>query len=108
MRLGCLISVLFLSGFTTSVYAEHVFVKYRGMVNLALFECVDTESSLIHRLCYLKDKSYLVVLLGSTYYHYCRVPSATVAAWIAADSKGTYYSTKIRGRFDCRLGGVPE
>jgi hypothetical protein len=88
--------------------AETVFVKYQGPVDLKTFTCTDTESSLVHRICYQSEQSYLVVLLDQTYYHYCRIPSQEVTQWLNADSKGRFYLGNIKGNFDCRLGGIPE
>ncbi len=55
--------------------AETVYVKYRGMVDLKPFECETiTRSSFINRLCYDEKEKYVIVILKSTYYHYCEVP----------------------------------
>ncbi|QDP00132.1 KTSC domain-containing protein [Thalassotalea sp. PS06] len=56
----------------------------------------------------MEEEMYLLVLLQNTYYQYCRVPSSTYRDWIASSSKGQYYSAYIRGRYDCREGGIPE
>ena len=85
--------------------AETIFVKYRGMVDLREFNCTNTESSFVHRICYKKADKYLVVLLTDTYYHYCQIPQDVVQQWLSADSKGKFYNTKIKGNFDCRLNG---
>jgi len=99
--------VVALSLAATCVSAEEVFVKYRGPVSLDGFRCAAPESSFVHRICYLAPRQYVVVLLGRTYYHYCRVPKDVVTDWLAADSKGRFYNAVIKGQFDCRLGGVP-
>jgi hypothetical protein len=88
--------------------AERVVVKYRGYVDLANFTCITTKSSLVNRICYEEKNEYLLVLLDDTYYHYCRVPHRVFEEWGAADSKGRYFVSYIKGRFDCRLGGVPN
>jgi hypothetical protein len=93
---------------STGVLAETVFVKYQGPVDLKPFTCTDTQSSLVHRICYQPEQSYLVVLLDQTYYHYCRIPSQVVSQWLNADSKGRFYLGNIKGNFDCRLGGIPN
>lgn len=93
---------------STGALAETVSVKWQGPVALEPFTCSDTESSLVHRICYQPDHSYLVVLLDQTYYHYCRIPSQVVSQWLNADSKGRFYNRSIKGNFDCRLGGVPD
>lgn len=87
--------------------AETVFVKYRGAVDLADFDCSNTSSSFVHRICYDNKNHYAITLLNGTYYHYCRMPSTVVEQWLRAGSKGQFYNRNIKGRFDCRLGGVP-
>ena len=94
-------------GSGTSAHAETVFVKYRGPVNLAQFHCDYPISSFVHRICYRKEKQYLVVLLERTYYHYCRIPPMLVQQWLDASSQGRFYGTYIKGNYDCRLGGIP-
>ena len=54
------------------------------------------------------QNSYIIVLLSRTYYHYCRVPDTTVNRWLSSYSKGSFYHSNIKGRFDCRLGGIPK
>jgi KTSC domain len=93
---------------STIANAESVFVKYQGVVDLSGFECTLTESSFVHKICYQAENRYLVVLLGSTYYHYCRMSKDIYEQWMRSDSKGTFYNTTVRGKFDCRLGGIPE
>ena len=88
--------------------AESVYVKYRGNVSLDNFSCKNTSSSFVNKICYQKQNSYIVVLLGSTYYHYCRVPNSTFERWLGTSSKGSFYNSNIKGRFDCRLGGIPR
>lgn len=92
----------------TQVKAEVVYVKYRGALDLEGFECKFTSSSFVKRICYQRGKQYLLVQLKDTYYHYCRIPSLVVEAWHSASSLGNFYLDQIRGRYDCRQGGVPE
>jgi hypothetical protein len=101
-----LLTTIFL--ISTLVNAESVYVKYQGTVSLDNFNCTNTVSSFVNRVCYKEQESYVIVLLGSTNYHYCRVPSSTVTRWLNSSSKGSYYHSNIKGRFDCRLGGIPE
>ena len=103
-----IIVLLALLGIVSVLNAESVYVKYQGNVPLNNFNCANTVSSFVNRVCYKEQDSYVVVLLGSTYYHYCRVPSSTVKRWINASSKGSFYHSNIKGRFDCRLGGIPN
>jgi hypothetical protein len=93
---------------STPVAAETVFVKYRGSVDLAPFECEwVSRSSVVKRLCYDPKESYVIVNLTGTYYHYCEVSAAIVTAWRQADSMGRYYNALIKGNFDCRVNRVP-
>ena len=93
---------------STGALAETVNVKHQGPVDLEPFTCTDTESSFVHRICYQPEQSYLVVLLGQTYYHYCRLPSQVFSQWLNAYSKGNFYNGSIKGNFDCRMGGIPK
>lgn len=86
--------------------AETVDVKYWGSADLASYECADTVSSFVHRICYDEAAEHVVVLLRNTYYAYCDVDAGTVAAWLEADSKGRFYNQNIKsdavdGRFAC-------
>lgn len=96
--------------FLNSTYAEIVYVKYRDTpVDLSngKFVCPTLKSSsLVDRICYDKVNSYLLVQLNGTYYHYCRLPSFVYSEWINASSLGSYYSSRVKGNYDCRLGGV--
>lgn len=88
-------------------FAETVEVKYGGSVDLADYECAETVSSFVHRICFDEENAHVVVRLRDTYYEYCRLDAETVAEWLAADSKGRYYNQNIRsdatsGRFDCK------
>ena len=88
--------------------AETVQVKYRGPVALGPFDCTDvTRSSFIHRVCFDKANSYMLINLAGTYYHYCEIDSGTVAALMSAESMGRFYNSAIKGRFDCRTHRVP-
>lgn len=90
-----------------AAYAETVFVKYRGPVNLDEFSCKYTVSSFVHRICYRANERYLIVLLDQTYYHYCKVPASFLEQWMSAPSLGRFYGSYVRGNYDCRAGGVP-
>ncbi|MCH4246289.1 MAG: KTSC domain-containing protein [Acinetobacter populi] len=102
------IFVLFILLLTTNAYAETVDVKYQGKVDLSTFQCNTPNSSFVHRICYQSQNQYVVVLLEDTYYHYCRVPSQLVNQWRNAQSKGRFYNQYLKGRYDCRLGGIPK
>ena len=102
-------SMLFMASLmmTASAAAETIDVKYWGPVDLSSYECTDTASSFVHRVCYDENKAHIVVRLRNTYYPYCRVDRATVSAWLNSSSKGRFYNANIKssavnGRFDCR------
>lgn len=95
-------------------YSETVNVRYRGLVDLAPFDCTSiTRSSFIDRVCYDKAEQYLVISLKGTFYHYCEIGAGTVAALLVADSMGRYYNQNIKGTgsdgpFDCRTHRAPK
>jgi hypothetical protein len=99
--------------FTAEVRSETVDVKYQGPVDLKTFECRDiNRSSFIHRVCYDKAQSYMVISLKGTYYHYCELPPATFDGLMGAPSMGQFYNQKIKGTgsdgpYDCRTHRVP-
>ena len=105
MRLFFFVGLLFTALFA---YAEVVHVKYRGNVDLAVFDCRNTTSSFVHRVCYDARNSYMVILLGSTYYHYCGIPANAVSAFLSAPSKGRHYNSWIKGSYDCRVTSAPR
>lgn len=89
--------------------AETVYVKYRGPIDLGPLQCEwVTRSSLVQRLCYDTRHAYVVVSLNGTYYHYCNVPASVVSQWRGSESVGRFFSGNIKGRYDCRMGGVPK
>ncbi len=97
-------------GLSVQAMAETVDVKYRGPVSLDTFDCSPVkQSSLVQRLCYDADRSYLLVSLNGRYYHYCAIDPDTVASWRDAESLGRFYNVEIKGgAFDCRDHGAPN
>lgn len=93
---------------TKAALAETVFVKYKGPTDISKFNCELTKSSFIHRICYSEKEKYAVVLLGGTYYHYCRINDSVIKDWKLASSIGRFYNQRIKYTYDCRLGGVPK
>jgi len=90
------------------VHAESVYVKYRGEVDLRLFDCTDiTRSSFIRRVCYDQHNEYMLISLNGTFYHYCEIDAGTVSFLLDAPSMGRFYNANIKGRFDCRVNRVP-
>lgn len=100
--------------FSSSLTAETVDVKYRGVVDLTPFSCTDTpRSSFIRRVCYDDKNLYMVIQLNNTYYHYCELAKATFAEFTAAPSMGQYFNQNIKGSgsdgpYDCRTHRVPK
>jgi hypothetical protein len=104
------VALLVASVLSTPAIAESVIVKYRGLVDLSPFKCDEvSRSSFIHRVCYDAANQYMIILLQSTYYHYCEIDPATVGALMEAPSMGQFYNARIRGApFDCRTHKVPQ
>jgi hypothetical protein len=98
--------VLFLVA--SPAWAEVADVKYRGPVELAPFACTDTKSSFVHRVCFDKSNSYMLIKLKDTWYHYCGIPEATIGSLIKAESVGRFYNAQVKGQFDCRTTPVPQ
>lgn len=99
------ILVLCLALLSALAYAESVYVKYRGVVNLDRFRCAWVSNSFVDRICYQDEEQYLLVSLKSTYYHYCGVPEQVFSSWLQAPSKGRFYNAYVKGRYDCRYSG---
>lgn len=93
--------LIFIFSINTYALSETVFVKYYGDVSLDSFECKNTISSFVNRICYDEQNEHVVVLLKSTYYHYCDVPYKAVDDWLNSYSKGSFYNSDIKGRFQC-------
>ena len=90
-------------------YAENVYVKYRGEIDLAPFDCADiTRSSFIRRVCYDRRNEYMLISLNGTFYHYCEIDADTVSFLLNAPSMGRFYNASIKGNFDCRIHRVPQ
>lgn len=86
-------------------------VKYRnGTVDLNSgdFEYFPTSSSFVNGLWYDQSNQYMIILLNSTYYHYCGLPLSEWRSFKSSDSFGTYYNQRIKGNYDCRQGYVPS
>ena len=96
--------------------AACVTIKYRDtQVCLDTFVCTETpESSFVRNICYDAAKSYMLIKLNDTWYHYCSVDRASIDGLIHASSVGTYYNQHFRsqgpvhGPFDCRDHPLPD
>ena len=101
----CVLTVFLIFG---QANAETVYVKYRGLVDLAPFTCETiTRSSFIQRVCYDSREQYMIINLQGIYYHYCEIDARTVDQLLTAQSMGRFYNAAIKGRFDCRIHRVP-
>jgi hypothetical protein len=82
--------------------AERVFVKARGEIDLAPFQCESIwRGANVKRVCYDEREKYMLVSLKGVWYHYCAVMPATVTSFKRARAPGRYYNDNIRGNFDC-------
>ena len=117
--LRVVVSILMLASLnagSTSAFAECVAVKYRDTpVCLGTFVCTETpQSSFVRTVCFDAAKSYMLINLNGTWYHYCAVSPTSIDKLIHASSVGTYYNQNFRshgqvhGPFDCRDHPVPE
>ena len=96
--------------------AECVTVKYRDKsVCLDTFNCTKTpQSSFVREVCFDATKSYMLIKLNDTWYHYCAVDRASVADLLKGPSVGHNYNESFRSRgpvhgpFDCRDHLVPD
>ena len=65
-------------------------------------------SSLVDFAFYDASNEYMIVSLNGTAYHYCGMPDGAWSQFTAASSLGSFYEDRIKGRFDCRTGVVPQ
>ena len=81
---------------TPPVTTETVEVRGRGAVDLAAFACTDTpRSTVVQRVCYDEAQRRLLVNAGGGYSQYCRLPAATLEAFLVAPSMGQFYRRHI-------------
>ena len=95
--------------------AECVTIKYRDTpVCLNTFTCTETLQSSFVQQIYDATRSYMLIKLNETWYHYCTVDRTSVDNLVHASSVGTYYNQHFRsqgpvhGPFDCRDHPVPD
>lgn len=99
--------------FAAPLRAENLCPRYGECVPADKFACQDVDrSSLVTRVCYNEEKSYMIIRLKQQDYHYCGVDPQTVSDLLTAQSMGRFYNQNIKvgatnGRFDCRLHPVP-
>jgi hypothetical protein len=65
-------------------------------------------SSLVDFAFYDAGNEYMIVSLNGTAYHYCGTPGGAWGEFTAASSLGSFYEGRVKGRFDCRTGFVPQ
>ena len=94
---------------------ETINVKYRSPQKLTLcsdvFSQLPNSSGTVREAFYDSLRSYMIVNLNGTNYHYCRFPSDAWRKWSSTLNKYAFYERDIRGNYDCRLnsgGDVPE
>lgn len=113
MAIRPLIAALVLTASAGALAAEEACVKSHKCISLDRFVCTETVSSFVDRVCYAEAKRYMVIKLNGTYYHYCEIAPAVVAALLSAPSIGRYYSQNIKSSvvnraYDCRDYPVPQ
>ena len=111
-RIACVVVFLMMLSTAGAQSTQVVRVKYRATpVDVAdpRFDYLDTSrSSFVNGAWYDESNMYMVIGLKGTYYHYCRMPLNAWDSFRSADSFGRHFNRFIKGRFDCRLGGVPD
>jgi hypothetical protein len=96
---------------TPTPKSKIISVKYRNdpvNLNSGDFEYFPTSSSFVNGLWYDQNNQYMIILLNSTYYHYCGLPLTEWRSFKSAESYGTYYNQRIKGNYDCRNGYIPS
>ena len=88
--------------------AEVVSVRGRGEIDLRAFVCEYLSNSAIRRVCVDQDNQYMIVQLGSFFFHYCGVDTHQAYALIHAERPSKFFASEIKGRFSCGKGGWPQ
>lgn len=89
-------------------YVRYISVRYRNSrVNVADPRFVSTAGfGQIGDAWYDEAAGYLLITIKGTVYHYCRVPPSV---WSTVHGMGIQtYESSLRGKHDCREGGIPE
>ena len=89
----------------------YVKVKYRDdKVNIAAsnFTALDRTDTTVKGAWYDGGNEYMIIKLGSAYYHYCGMPSSAWRDFSSASSLYSTYQDDIKGNFDCRVNPVPR
>jgi KTSC domain len=70
---------------------------------------IPIDSSWIRSVTYAADATLTVRFRRGTVYRYCRVPCSIVEAFLAAPSKGAYFTHRIRNAFPhAQIVGPPS
>lgn len=97
---------------SVSTSTKYVDVEYRDddvNVGSSNFEYLNTSgSSLVDGAWYDGSNDYMVIRLNGTYYHYCGLSDFVWDDFSSASSFGNYYSSYIKGNYDCRYNYVPS
>ena len=90
---------------TAQAGPETVEVRDRGAVDLAAFECRDTNrSSIIQRACYDRAQHNLILSINGVYDQYCGLPASVFDELMGAPSMGQFFNRNIRvsaDRYQC-------
>jgi hypothetical protein len=87
--------------------AETIQVLGRGTVDLQHFICENAPHSAIRRVCYDEENQYMIIQLGSLYFHHCSVEAQKVYGLLHAKSVARYFNSEIRGRYTCNSQTMP-
>ncbi|MDZ7744815.1 MAG: KTSC domain-containing protein [Candidatus Saccharibacteria bacterium] len=101
--------ILYLLFFSSG--SDYVKIKYRDdKVNISAsnFESLNKSDSTVKGAWYDKAQEYMVIKLGSTYYHYCEMPSVAWNDFRSSNHPYDHYEDRIRGDYDCRIYRVPR
>lgn len=88
-----------------------IHVKYRqeGPVDVSDFEHHRPyDDPPVDEAWYDAPNRYMIVNLDGTNYHYCQFTRIDWDRFVGASDAASYYTSHIRGDFDCRDGGVPS
>jgi len=105
------VAILYAIFSSSSSSSGYVSIKYRDdkvNVSASNFEPLDKSDSTVKGAWYDSGNEYMVIKLGSIYYHYCGMPSNVWSGFKSSASLDEYYQQDIKGNFDCREHPVPS
>ena len=100
--------------FAYSQLPKHVTVKYRdSKVNISADNFAPLKSPQgsgggVNGAWYDVQEKYMIIKLENTYYQYCGMPSDTWNKLNTSQAPYIYYSSAIKGEYDCRVNHVPS